>query len=270
MGGRQAVAESWRNLVAVGARPLAITDNMNFGNPERPEIMGQFVGCIEGMAEACRALDYPVVSGNVSLYNETNGKGILPTPVIGGVGLVDDVEKSVSLAFKAQGQVILSIGETTGHLGQSIYLREMHGKEVGAPPAVDLSLERKNGEFVRAQIVADRVAAAHDCSDGGLLVAIAEMAMAAQIGAELRQPASTSNTPAHAYWFGEDQARYVIVAGAAEAAIIRRDGEAAGVTVEELGRCLGTTLSIHGHGSTTLQALKSAHEAFFPRLMGAA
>src|SRR5262249_16426646 len=133
-GGAQAVAESWRNLTAVGAKPLALTDNMNFGNPERPEIMGQFAGCIEGMTEACEWLDYPAVSGNVSLYNETNGKGILPTPVIGGVGLIDDVEKTASLAFKGNGETVILIGETRGHLGSSLYLREIHGPEDGPPP----------------------------------------------------------------------------------------------------------------------------------------
>ena len=148
-GGKQAVAEAWRNLTAVGARPLALTDNLNFGNPERPEIMGQFVGCIRGIGEACRALDFPVVSGNVSLYNETNGRAILPTPTIGGVGLLDDFTKSMTLAFKAEGEAILLIGETRGWLGQSLYLREICGREEGAPPPVDLAAERRHGDFVR-------------------------------------------------------------------------------------------------------------------------
>src|SRR5439155_16105551 len=145
IGGAQAVAESWRNLTAVGARPLAITDNMNFGSPERPEIMGQFVGCIEGMRKACLALEYPVVSGNVSFYNETNGKGILPTPVIGGVGVVSDVSKVVSLGFKSEGEAIVLMGETLGHLGCSLYLREILGREDGPPPPVDLGAEKRCG-----------------------------------------------------------------------------------------------------------------------------
>ncbi len=182
-GGAQAVAESWRNLTAVGALPLAITDNMNFGNPQRPEIMGQFAGCIEGIRKACLALDYPVVSGNVSLYNETNGKGILPTPAIGGVGLIEDVSKAIDLRFKASGEAILLVGETMGHLGASLYLRELCGREDGAPPPVDLAAERRNGDFVRAQIAAGRLSACHDLADGGLLVALAEMAMASGIGA---------------------------------------------------------------------------------------
>ena len=185
-GGKQAVAECWRNLTAVGARPLAVTDNLNFGNPERPEIMGQFVGCIRGIAEACKALDFPVVSGNVSLYNETNGKAILPTPSIGGVGLLDDFSKSASLAFKREGEAILLVGETTGWLGQSMYLRELCGREEGAPPPVDLIEERENGDFVRALILDGTATAAHDLSDGGLAVALAEMAMASGIGAKAR------------------------------------------------------------------------------------
>src|SRR5471032_1787724 len=151
-GGMQAVAEAWRNITAVGGRPLAITDNLNFGNPERPEIMGQFVGCLKGIAEACRALDFPVVSGNVSLYNETNGRGILPTPSIGGVGLLDDFTKSATLAFKAEGEAILLVGETQGWLGQSVYLRDICGREEGAPPPVDLAAEKRNGDVVRGMI----------------------------------------------------------------------------------------------------------------------
>src|SRR5262249_8378761 len=151
-GGKQAVAEAWRNLTATGARPLALTDNLNFGNPERPEIMGQFVGCVRGIAAACTALDFPVVSGNVSLYNETNGRAILPTPTIGGVGVLDDFTRSATLAFKRAGEVILLIGDTQGWLGQSLYLREVCGREEGAPPPVDLIAERRHGDFVRRLI----------------------------------------------------------------------------------------------------------------------
>src|SRR4029077_17734277 len=204
-GGKQAVAEAWRNITAVGGKPLALTDNLNFGNPEKPEIMGQFVGCVRGIAEACNALDVPVVSGNVSLYNETNGRAILPTPSIGGVGVLDDFTKSATIAFKGKSDAIMVIGETTGWLGQSIYLRELCGMESGAPPPVDLAIERRNGDFVRA-LIADGVAtAAHDVSDAGPAAAVAEMAMASGIGATLAAAA-----PAHAFWFGEDQARYVV------------------------------------------------------------
>src|SRR5579871_4360044 len=226
-GGKQAVAECWRNLTAVGAKPLAITDNLNFGNPERPEIMGQFVGCIRGIAEACKGLDFPVISGNVSLYNETNGRAILPTPSIGGVGVLADFSKSASLAFKRAGDAILIVGETQGWLGQSLYLRDVCGREEGAPPPVDLVEERENGDFVRALIDEGQVNAAHDLSDGGLLIAVAEMAIASGIGATLE--AAPSDTPAHAFWFGEDQARYVVTAAAGQVDALLSRARAAGV-----------------------------------------
>jgi phosphoribosylformylglycinamidine synthase len=170
-GGKQAVAEAWRNLVAVGARPLAVTDNLNFGNPERPEIMGSWWARFAASPRPCKALDFPVVSGNVSLYNETNGRAILPTPTIGGVGLVDDFTKSATLAFKAADEAILLIGETNGWLGQSLYLREICEREDGAPPPVDLAAERATGDLVRALIAEGVATAVHDVSDGGLLVA---------------------------------------------------------------------------------------------------
>ena len=185
-GARQAVAEAWRNLIVVGARPLALTDNLNFGNPEKPHAMGQLVGCIQGIGEAARALDFPIVSGNVSLYNETMGAGIPPTPAIGGVGLVDDVAKTVRPAFKAAGEDVLLIGGAPGWLGRSAWLSVVAGREEGAPPPVDLAAERRNGEFVAALIAAGRITAAQDLSDGGLAVALAEMAMAGGIGATRR------------------------------------------------------------------------------------
>ncbi len=267
-GGAQAVAETWRNLTAVGAKPLAITDNMNFGNPQRPEIMGQFVGCIEGMAEACLALDYPVISGNVSLYNETNGKGILPTPVIGGVGVMADAEKSIPVAFAAPGEVVLVVGETKGHLGQSIFLRELHGREEGAPPPVDLAAEKRNGDFVRTQILAGAVTACHDCADGGLLVAVAEMAMAGNLGASIRQP-NDARIPAHAFWFGEDQARYVVTVPMAGAEHFLADAKRGGVPVSVLGETGSGALTLLDDGAMTVADLKGAHEAFFPNLMSA-
>ena len=171
-GGKQAVAEAWRNLTATGALPRAATDNLNFGNPEKPEVMGQFVGCVRGIGEACRALDFPIVSGNVSLYNESAGRGILPTPSIGGVGVIGDVANSASLAFAGAGEAILLIGETVGWLGQSLYLREICGREEGAPPPVDLAAEKAHGDFVRDLIVNGQVTAVHDVSDGGLAVAL--------------------------------------------------------------------------------------------------
>jgi phosphoribosylformylglycinamidine synthase subunit PurL len=261
-GGAQAVAETWRNLTAVGATPLAITDNMNFGNPERAEIMGQFVGCIEGMREACLALDYPVVSGNVSLYNETNGKGILPTPVIGGVGLIEDAAKSVSLAFKRPGEAILLAGETRGHLASSLYLREILGSEDGAPPPVDLAAERRNGDAVRAAILAGLVTACHDVSDGGLLVAVAEMAMAGNVGTSIAAP---TGIPPHAFWFGEDQGRYLLTTN--DPAALTAWLTAAGVPVLRLGTTAGASLTVTGSGAISTEELRRINEAWLPEYM---
>jgi phosphoribosylformylglycinamidine synthase len=267
-GGAQAVAETWRNLTAAGATPIAITDNMNFGNPERPEIMGQFVGCIDGMRQACLALDYPVVSGNVSLYNETNGKGILPTPAIGGVGIVEDVAKTVGIGFARAGDSILLIGETRGHLGCSLYLREIAGEERGAPPPVDLAAERRNGDFVRAQIAAGRVASCHDLSDGGLLVALAEMAMAGAVGAEIRLGDDvTGGVPPHAFLFGEDQARYLLAVPDPDAVIAAAN--AAGVPVVRLGTAGGDALTLAGVGAISNSELRRVNEAWLPAYMAA-
>src|SRR6202020_271702 len=236
-GGKQAVAEAWRNLTAVGARPLAVTDNLNYGNPQKPEIMWEIVAGIDGIGAACRALDFPVIGGNFSLYNETNCEGILPTPAIGGVGLMQDVTKMATVAFKRAGDVIILIGETKGHLGQSIYLREIEGKEEGAAPPVDLAAERRHGDFVRGLIEKGRVDTAHDVSDGGLLGAIAEMAMASGIGAVLEAP---SGIPPHAFWFGEDQARYVVTAKDAHG--VMQQAKAAGVPLTTLGATGGVLL----------------------------
>jgi phosphoribosylformylglycinamidine synthase len=265
-GGAQAVAESWRNLTAVGAEPLAITDNMNFGNPERPEIMGQFVGAIEGMREACLALAYPVVSGNVSLYNETIGRAILPTPVIGGVGLIANTGTAVDLALKRDGDAVVLIGDTTGHLGASLYLREIEGREAGPPPPVDLAAERRNGDFVRAMIGKGFVAACHDLSDGGLLVALAEMAMAGMRGLALN-PFPTE-LPLQAYLFGEDQARYLIEAGDPQAVL--EAARVAGVPGRVIGMVGGASLTLSGSGAISVYALKATNEAWLPGYMAGA
>ncbi len=270
-GGKQAVAECWRNLTAVGATPLAITDNLNFGNPERPEIMGQFVGCVRGIGEACKALDFPVVSGNVSLYNETKfpgedmGRAILPTPSIGGVGLLDDFSKSATLAFKCEGEAILAVGETIGWLGQSMYLREICGREEGAPPPIDLIEERENGDFVRALIRDGTATAAHDLSDGGLAVALAEMAMASGIGAALSE--APADIPAHAYWFGEDQARYLVTVPAAQAQAVLARAQEAGVLAASIGITGGAALALPGERPLPLKALGEQFECWLPRYM---
>ena len=261
-GGKQAVAEAWRNITAVGARPLAITDNMNFGNPEKPEIMGQFAAAVRGMAAACAALDFPVVSGNVSLYNETEGRAILPTPAIGGVGVLEEVTRAVGLALPEGCELVL-IGATRGWLGQSLWLREIAGREEGAPPPVDLAAERRNGDFVRARILAGEVRACHDISDGGLLVAVAEMAMASGTGATLAAP--PADLPPHAFWFGEDQGRYVLAV--TEAAPLLDAARAAGVPALRLGRSGGRDLVLPGGESISVAALAEAHEATLPALM---
>jgi phosphoribosylformylglycinamidine synthase subunit PurL len=265
-GATQAVAESWRNLTAVGAEPLAITDNMNFGNPERPEIMGQFVGSIGGMREACRALAYPVVSGNVSLYNETSGRPILPAPVIGGVGLIDDAHYAVDLALKHDGDALILIGETRGHLGCSLYLREIEGREAGPPPSVDLAAERRHGDFVRGEIRAGRVAASHDVSDGGLLAAIAEMAMAGGCGVNLEP--FPADPPRNAYLFGEDQARYLIETG--EPDRVLEAARTAGIPARAVGLVGGASLTLPGVGAISVQALTALNEAWLPGYMAQA
>jgi phosphoribosylformylglycinamidine synthase len=264
-GGKQAVAEAWRNLTAVGAKPLAVTDNLNFGNPERPEIMGQLVGAIRGIAEACRALDFPVVSGNVSLYNETNGRAILPTPTIGGVGLIDDFARSASISFKAPDEAILLLGETRGWLGQSAYLRDICGREEGAPPPVDLATERRNGEFVRTLIGEGVATAVHDVSDGGLLIAIVEMAIASGFGARLY--AAPVMMPEHAFWFGEDQARYVVTVRQHEADAVMARAKAAGVPLRRLGQTDGSALTLPNEAPIPVKTLADQFEAWFPAYM---
>jgi len=264
-GGKQAVAEAWRNITAVGGKPLAITDNLNFGNPERPEIMGQFVGCLKGIGDACRALDFPVVSGNVSLYNETNGRGILPTPSIGGVGLLDDFTKSATLAFKGEGEAILLIGDTKGWLGQSVYLRDVCGREEGAPPPVDLAAEKRNGDVVRGMIHAGTATAVHDLSDGGLLVALAEMAMAGNVGAVL--DAAPGALVPHGYWFGEDQARYIVTVRDADLLGVLSKLKAVEVPCVQIGRTGGDAIAIAGEQPVKIDALRHAFESWLPDYM---
>ncbi|WP_375464410.1 phosphoribosylformylglycinamidine synthase subunit PurL [uncultured Methylobacterium sp.] len=264
-GGRQAVAEAWRNITAVGGRPLAITDNLNFGNPEKPEVMGQLVGCLQGIGEACRALDFPVVSGNVSLYNETNGVGILPTPTIGGVGVLDDVARHATIALKREGDVLVLVGAAEGWLGQSIYLAVIEGREAGAPPPVDLAIERRNGDFVRGLITAGLVDTVHDLSDGGLAVAVAEMAMAGGVGATL--PGAPAGMPAHAYLFGEDQGRYLIAVEAEAATDILYSASAQGIDAAVVGVTEGDGLTLPGGESISVAELRASHEGWLPAYM---
>ncbi len=269
-GGKQAVVETWRNLTATGAKPLAITDCMNFGNPQRPEIMGQFAGCILGMKDACEALDYPVVSGNVSLYNETNGTGILPTPGIGGIGLIDDARIYARMDGMKEGNDLILIGAEAGYLGQSLYLRDVLGlnldTEGGAPPPIDLVAERTNGDFVRGLIATGRLTACHDLSDGGLYVAIAELCMASNIGAAFTLPEGIA---AHAALFAEDQARYIIALPADLTKNALRAAEKAGVPARRLGTVGGMELTAQGCDPISVEQMRKAHEGWFPAYMDA-
>jgi phosphoribosylformylglycinamidine synthase len=264
-GGKQAVVETWRNLTAVGASPLAITNCLNFGNPTREEIMGQFVGCLEGMGDACRALDYPIVSGNVSLYNETNGIGIPPTPAIGGIGLIDDISTQATVALRDVGDVLIVIGETTGHVGQSIYQELQTGDFNGAPPAVDLDLERKHGDAVRSLIVDGRLKAVHDTSDGGLLVAVAEMCLAGKIGVQLDD--ISGDIPAGSFWFGEDQARYVVSVKPGDSEALLAELSDKGISAYQIGVVTGNEITIKSHGSLPLEQLSAEFEAYLPNLL---
>ncbi len=266
-GGRQAVAEAWRNLTAVGALPLALTDNLNFGNPEKPEAMGELVGCIRGIGEAARALDFPIVSGNVSLYNETGGRGILPTPTIGGVGLVDDVARIATSGFKAAGEAVLLVGETKGWLGQSLYLRDICGRGEGAPPPVDLEAERRNGDLVRRLIRAGSVTAVHDLSDGGLAVGLAEMTLARGIGVVL-DASTLADLPSHAALFGEDQGRYLLSCTEHEAgAILAARGS---VPIGRIGTTGGTALILPGSAPIEVAEIRRVRDAWMPDYMGRA
>ncbi len=262
-GGKQVVAEAWRNLTSVGADPIAITDNLNFGNPERPEIMGQIVRAIEGMAEACRTLDFPVVSGNVSLYNETNGQAIPPTPTVGAVGLMANSARRADFASMKAGQALVLLGDTRGELGASMYLREVLGREDGAPPPVDLLIEERVGDLVRDLIQSGLVTVCHDLSDGGLIAAAAEMAMASSVGLKLMIAAAI---PAHAYLFGEDQARYLMAVDNGYAVLSR--AKAAGLSATIVGQAGGEHLTVDGLFNLPLAELSAAHEGWMPGYMG--
>ncbi|SSC66545.1 phosphoribosylformylglycinamidine synthase subunit PurL [Ciceribacter selenitireducens] len=266
-GGKQAVAECWRNITATGALPLAATDNLNFGNPERPEIMGQLVFAIKGIGEACKALDFPIVSGNVSLYNETNGQAILPTPTIAGVGLLKDWAKMARIRFAAQGEAVLLAGAPSGwgsHLGQSVYLRDIHGRTDGPAPHVDLVHEKKVGDFVRGLIEDGLATAVHDCSSGGLALAVAEMAMASGIGATIN---ALNDADPIAVFYGEDQGRYVLTVTQDNVDAVQMRAEAAGVFCPWIGRTGGNNVVLGDARPIAIEELRSAHESWFPRFM---
>ncbi len=268
-GGKQAVAEAWRNLTAVGADPVAVTDNLNFGNPERPEIMGQIVRALDGMGEACRALDFPVVSGNVSLYNETNGAAIPPTPTIGAVGLIPDYAQRMGYGGLQAGDSLVLVGETRGELGASLYLREVLGRTDGAPPPVDLTAEKRAGYLVRGLIRSGELHAVHDLSDGGLIGALAEMALASGVGAHVSIQAAT---PDVAVFFGEDQGRYLLALPHHQLDVVDSAAEDAGVGYLVIGQAGGCELALDGAQgplcAVDLDELRRAHEGWMPAFMG--
>jgi phosphoribosylformylglycinamidine synthase subunit PurL len=261
-GGMQAVVEAYRNLSASGARPLAVTDNLNFGNPEKPEIMGQFVGCVRGIGAACAALNMPVVSGNVSLYNETDGRAILPTPTIGAIGLLRSLSETIGIA-PSEGDALYLVGETDGHLGQSAYLSEVFGREEGEAPPVDLALERAAGEFVRDANAAGLVHAAHDLSDGGLALAAAEMALAAGVGVRLR--ASERLSPA-AWFFGEDQGRYLIGCERDKTSGLEAMAADRGIALRRVGTVEGRDVRL-GDATAALSRLAEAHDRGLAKML---
>lgn len=265
-GGKQAVAEAWRNLTAVGALPIAITDNLNFGNPQRPEIMGQIVRAIDGMAEACAALDFPVVSGNVSLYNETNGVAIPPTPTVGGVGLLKNYDIVCGFGGMVEGETLVLIGQTAGELGASLYLREVLGREDGAPPPVDLALERKTGDFVRDLIEGGELTVVHDLSDGGLIGAAADLALASDCGVVLD---ASSAAHAHVLLFAEDQARYLVATSTPQTLLDA--AREAGLHASVVGHAGGTDFASAGPRGELfripLAHLREMHESWMPTWM---
>jgi len=268
-GGKQAVAETFRNLTATGARPLAVTDNLNFGNPEKPPIMGQLVEAVKGIGAACTALDTPVVSGNVSLYNETDGQPILPTPTIGAIGIIDSLDNTATVTFKGDGDAVLLVGGpddiSDGWLGQSLYLRELHGVGMGAPPPVDLFQERKTGDAVRGLIQNGDIDTCHDVSDGGVAIALTEMALSGDIGVTIDIGADVS-----APWlFGEDQGRYIITCTADQLKTVTSTFENAGILVRQIGTTGGDSISVTGDDSVGLSTLRDLHEGWFPDYMAA-
>ena len=255
-GGKQAVAEAYRNLVSVGATPLATTDNLNFGNPEKPEIMGQFVGAIKGIGAACSALDTPIVSGNVSLYNETDGSAILPTPTIGAVGLIADIDRDLINGTAREGHWALLVGETHGHLGQSALLAEVFHRVEGDAPPVDLEAERKAGQFILDN--REMISACNDLSDGGLALAAFEMATASDTGVTLDASDAAS-------LFGEDQGRYLIACSTDKAEALMVAAGQVGLQITTVGKFGGDQITIGG-SSESLDALRALSDGTLSRL----
>jgi phosphoribosylformylglycinamidine synthase len=267
-GAKQAVAEAYRNITAVGATPKAITNCLNFGSPEDEDVMGQLIASIEGLREACLALDLPIISGNVSLYNQTGHHPIFPTPTVGCIGLLQDITKRVTSAFKKPGDAVLLIGHTQGWLGQSSYARDILHQEVGAPPPVDLDEEKRHACFVRSLIAEGAVTAVRDCSHGGLLVALAKMALASfeeqePCGIILQPeawPKEYHNVPKHAFFFGEDQGRYIITIHPSYIQKVNVKAKEKDIPLIYLGRIGGSHIVLPEEEPLSLRELKTIYE----------
>ncbi|CAN1594534.1 PurL Phosphoribosylformylglycinamidine (FGAM) synthase, synthetase domain [Candidatus Pelagibacterales bacterium] len=260
-GAMQAVCETWRNLISVGAQPIAITNCLNFGNPEKKEIMGQFVDSINGMKEACEALNYPVISGNVSLYNETNGIAIYPTPTIGGVGLLKNINNMMTFNFKNTESIIVVIGETSGHLSQSALIYDVIGDKEGPPPQINLKEEKKNGLFVSDLIKGKLVNAVHDISHGGIIVTLAEMCMASNIGAKIK--VSGSNSDKIKYLFSEDQARYLIEISKKNLEKIKKTASTKNIKINIIGNTQSEIFEVENDLKISVKELKTKNESWF-------
>jgi phosphoribosylformylglycinamidine synthase subunit PurL len=260
-GAMQAVCETWRNLISVGAQPIAITNCLNFGNPEKKEIMGQFVDSINGMKEACETLNYPVISGNVSLYNETNGVAIYPTPTIGGVGLLKNINNMMTFNFKNTESIIAVIGETSGHLSQSALIYDVIGDKEGPPPQINLKEEKKNGLFVSDLIKGKLVNAVHDISHGGIIVTLAEMCMASNIGAKIK--VSGSNRDKIKYLFSEDQARYLIEISKKNLEKIKNTANTKNIKIDIIGNTQSEIFEVENDLKISVKELKTKNESWF-------
>ena len=264
-GGKQIVCESWRNLISVGSKPLAITNCLNFGNPEKEKTMGEFVECVQGISEACTYLDYPVVSGNVSFYNETNDKSIKPTPAIGGVGLIRNLKKIISMSLKEEGNLLLIVGKTQGHLDQSIFSRELLGIKKGPPPEINLFNEKNNGNTMLQLIDNNLIISAHDISIGGILVALSKMCLAGKVGAKINLPKSLINL--NEYFFGEDQSRYIIEIKKKDLDKITNILNKNSVFFENIGFVQKENLAIEGEFDINIKELANLNNNWFKKYM---
>ena len=254
-GGKQVVCETWRNLISVGAKPIAITNCLNFGSPEKEENMGEFVECVQGIGEACKYLEYPVVSGNVSFYNQTKEIGIKPTPAIGGVGLIKDYKKMITMNFKETGNQVLVIGKTEGHIDQSLFARVILNEKNGPPPEVNLFNEKNNGETLLSLIEKNYIKSAHDVSLGGIITAISKMCIKGNKGLELKIPKFLINEIE--YFFAEDQGRYIIEVSLEDLKDVIKILDKNSVHYDQIGKIIDKQLIINQKTKVTIDELKS-------------